>query len=449
MSKPMTQVTRELLELPMAEASLEDLRSLFLKAAKPDTQWLVGAEFECFAVHREDGRPAEHATLSELVSALGRLGEWEEETEHTGEVVGLKGDMQSVSLEPGGQLEFATRPYRALRSMRDEILGFTRDLKDMGAARGLEFWCLGHQPFVHLDDVPRMPKARYDRMRSFMAQRGPRALEMMHLTGSIQCALDFSDETNLTNKIRTAAKVSPYLSALVAASPFTRGRPNGFKSLRYQIWLETDDDRCGIWPEMLDATGLNAERYIERALRTPAMFIMRDGRYLKPDERPFRQLAEEGFEGQTIRVQDFLDHLTSFFPEVRVKNYIELRGADCLRPEFVSAVAGFWRGLLDDEATRMEVDQRLACMDYHALRALQPQVARYGLQAESPAGQVLEVIRWLVDKAYHRLLNGSPDCAHCLQTLKEQAERGRSPADEMLEVARTGTVRDALRLVTL
>ncbi|HJL41539.1 MAG TPA: glutamate-cysteine ligase family protein [Myxococcales bacterium LLY-WYZ-16_1] len=445
MSKPMTQVREELLNLPMSEASLEDLRSLFLQAAKPESEWMVGAEFEVFAVQKRDLHPADHGELAMLIEQIGASGSWDFERERGGTLVGLKGPSRSVSLEPGGQLEYATSPHRQLRAMRDELLAYCDELKEAGARAGLTFLCLGHQPFVHVEDAPRMPKARYDRMRSYLGPRGARAMEMMLLTGSIQCALDFSDETNLTNKIRTATRASPFIAALTSASPFTRGKPNGFKSVRYQVWLETDSERCGVWPEMLDAEGLTAERYIERALGVSPMFLMRDGQFRATEERPFAHFVEHGFEGQPVRVRDFLDHLTTFFPEVRVKNYVELRGSDCLQPRYVSALAGFWRGILDHEPTRLEVEDRLASMDFEAIQNLQPAVARRGLEADSAAGPVVEVTEWLIETAYQRLRNGSPDCAECLQPLRDLARNGRSPADALLERAAESSVATALR----
>ena len=439
----------DLLGRPVSAASEEDLHSLFLGGAKPESEWMVGTEFELFGFDEATGLPIEHETIAELLADIGKKRGWAEERETNGALVGLKGDGQAVSLEPGGQIEYATRPYRALRALRDEMLGYCDDLREAGAGRDVGFWCLGHQPFVHLDDAPRMPKPRYDMMRRYLGERGARALEMMHLTSSIQCTVDFKDEKNLTDKVRTAVRASPFVAALVAASPFTRGKPNGFKTLRYQIWLETDDQRCGIWPEMLDVRGLTVERILERAMRLPPMFFIRDERFIPPPQRPFSAFVKEGFEGTPVTVRDLLDHLTTFFPEVRAKGYVELRSADCLPPAFVTAVAGFWRGILDDEDTRMQVEDRLSVLDYEALRELQPRIAREGLEADTPAGPAAELARWLVELAYSRLARGAPDCAECVQPLRELAERRRSPADDMLEQATKTSVRDALELVRI
>ncbi|MEO1337328.1 MAG: glutamate-cysteine ligase family protein, partial [Myxococcota bacterium] len=354
------------------------------------------------------------------------------------------GEGQAVSLEPGGQLEYASRPHRSLKKLRQELFDYMADLK-ASAGDDLGFWAVGQQPHVDRHTAPKMPKPRYDQMRRFFGQRGARALDMMHLTGSVQCTVDFLDERNLVNKVRTAVKASPFLSALVAASPFSSGRPNGFKTVRYQIWLETDDDRAGIWPEMLDDEGLTVRRYIERAMKAAPVFFIRDGEYFAPEYKPFSHFRDEGFGGTDVTVADFLDHLTTFFPEVRAKGYVEMRGADCLPPAWAVAIAGFWRGLLDDEACRQEVDDRLKSMDYEALRALQPQVARQALEGNSPAGPVVEVARWLAQRAHERLSTSAPDCAECVLPLVEQAEKGVSPADEMLAAVASGqSIEEAL-----
>lgn len=445
MSKPMLAggAAGELLLRPLLETPTEDLEALFLGAAKPETQWFVGTEVEVFTHDLETLEAAPHEVIRELLSELGdRLG-MERELEVNGALIGLKGRGESVSLEPGGQLELASRPHRSLKALRNEICDWATTLTEVGRARGLGFWALGHQPFVTRDTAPVMPKPRYAIMRDHLT--GGRGRDMMHLTASVQVTVDFKDERNLVDKTRTAARVSPFLSALVAASPFSEGRLNGYRSMRYQIWLDTDADRAGLWPEMVDEEGLTARRYIERALDTPAMFFRRGDAYYPADKvTSLRAYGQTGFEGTPVTVADFLDHLTTFFPEIRPKGYLEMRGADCVRPREAVAIAGFWRGLLDDEPTRQAVDERLAAMDYAALIELQPAVAQVGLEAKSAAGPVGEVAEWLVRTAHARLCRSAPDCAECVEPLVDRAAARRSPADEMIEVAEQRGVRAAL-----
>jgi glutamate--cysteine ligase len=195
---------------------------------------------------------------------------------------------------------------------------------------------------------------------------------------------------------------------------------------------------------MFDAEGLRVHRYIARAVAVPPMFFMRDGTHRPVEPRPFAHYAKEGFEGTPVTVRDFIDHLTTLFPEVRLKGYVELRGADCLPPAYATAISGFWRAILDDEPTRLAVEDRLQDMDYAAVRTLQPQIARWGLEGDSAAGPVLETARWLIDVAYRRMKEGAPDCAECLEPLVRLAEDGYAPADRMIETALRKSVEEAI-----
>lgn len=437
------------LQRPLTEMSKDDLARLFLEAAKPDTQWYIGLEIEIFPFWQDSLRPVEHEQLAGVLARLGKLAGMTETHEPNGALTGLKGNGELISLEPGGQLEFASRPHRALKALRQEALEYAAHLKEAGAPLGIGYWAAGFQPLATRDSVPVMPKPRYEHMRRYLGPRGRRALDMMHLTGSVQCTVDFQSEKNLADKVRTAARVSPFFSALVAASPFSGGQLNGYKTVRYQTWLEVDDERCGIWPEMVDEEGLTVGRYIDRTLSVAPMFFIRDGEYLAAGPEPYSWYIEHGFQGGPVTVGDYLDHLTTFFPEIRPKGYVELRGADCVLPEEAVAVGGFWRGILDHEPTRQAVDERLSMMDWGAIRALQPKVAVEGLDAMSPAGKVRDVIKWVVQAGYDRLAKSSPDCAECVVPLVERAHRGRSPADEMLEIAAKSGVAAALEIVKL
>lgn len=189
---------------------------------------------------------------------------------------------------------------------------------------------------------------------------------------------------------------------------------------------------------------LTFRRYVERALRLPVLFFMRGGKHRRTDGKPFAHYVEHGFEGTTVTVGDLLDHLTTFFPEIRPKSYVELRGADCVPPAEAVAIAGFWRGILEDDAVREEVDARLGVLDWAALRALQPKVAREGLEATCPIGQVGEITEWLVKLSYAWNDRATPGCADCMIPLVDRAVARRSPADDMLERAAKTSVDEAI-----
>ena len=449
MSVPMTAASadvQDLLQRPLADASTSHLARLFATGAKRLEEWLLGIEIELLPHHDLDRPVCEHETLERVLESVRNTHPFEGEYEANDKLVGLRGDGQLVSLEPGGQVEYATRPFRTLRRLRREVTEFCGALAQAAREHDVRFWAMGHHPFADRESIARMPKDRYNVMRTYLAKRGSRALDMMHLTGSVQCAVDFSDERNMTDKVRTAARISPFVAALTASSPFSGGRANGYRSVRYEIWRNTDNSRCGLWPEMVDEHGLTFARYIEHAMNAPAMLFRRGGRHRIAEPKPYSFYAAHGFEDTTVTVGDFIDHLTTMFPEVRTKSYVELRGADCLPPVDAVAVAAFWRAVLDDEDTRLEAEDRVQAMDYAALIELQEAVARVGLSATSPAGPVREVVPFLFEAAHRCLERRAPDCAECVEPLLERAEAGLSLADEMLAQP---SIEDALRLVTL
>lgn len=439
----------EFLARPLRETSVEALAELFTSGAKPRDRWMIGLEIELLPFLQANDGPVEHPTLARVLDHLISDRSLSPEHESSGLLVGAKGNGIVISLEPGGQIEYASRPYRKLKDLRLELETFSDAMKASGAREGVGFWAMGHQPYVDRNTAAKMPKARYDLMRRYMPTRGTRGLDMMHLTGSVQCAVDYSDEESMTNKVRTAARATPFFSALTASAPFVGGRIGEHVSERYEIWRDTDNTRSGLWPEMLDERGLTFVRYVERALSTPAMFFLRDDAYRMPEARPFAHFAQHGFEGTVVTVSDFIDHLTSLFPEIRIKSYIELRGADCAPPREATAIAAFWRGLLDIEASRLEADERISALSFADVVTLQAEVARVGLEAVSPIGSARRVVKELVDLAYRGLSQAAPDCAECMLPLVERAERGQSLADEMIERARSSSIAEALRLVEI
>jgi len=451
MSRPLSFADNALHELkkrPVAEVATEELSRFFAKGETPKTDWKIGLEMEVFIHHKDSRKPASFEDVKTILKTLidEIPKDWNQDVDPNGELVGLSHNGQVISLEPGGQFEFATRPYATTRELRVELFEFVEALQRISSQQNMRLLAIGQQPEATVKTIPRMPKNRYDIMRSYLPQYGSLALNMMHLTASMQCAVDFSDEVNMKEKIRTAAKISPFLAALTAASPFSNSKPNGYKSFRYEIWRKTDSVRCGIWPEMLDEAGLGYGRYIEKALDTPAMIFHRNGRFYQAERKPFRQYAKEGFAGVQVTVEDFLLHLTSLFPEVRPKTYVEMRGADCLPPHETLAIAAFWRGLLDDSDARGEALQVLEKIEFEELIELQAKVAKIGLDANSSAGKVSGIIKKLVGLSLNRLKRDEPESALCLMPLVNRADRGKSLADDMLDVATKSSIVEALEL---
>jgi glutamate--cysteine ligase len=447
MSRRMTSDDERLcgfLDRPLKDTTPEQLAHLFQKGIKPPERWMIGLEIELFPIDLASSRASEYPQIVKIFEEVRDRRRMASEHEITGSLTGLRGGGHCFSLEPGGQMEIATSPFKGVSELSVALHDLVKDLVESGKNAGARFYAFGHHPLVDRDSVPKMPKVRYDVMRAYLPRRGARGLDMMHLTGSVQCAVDFSDEQSLVDKVRAAALASPFVTSLTAASPLTLGKPNGMKSMRYEIWRDVDRPRCGLWPEMIDERGLTFTRYIERALDVPAMLFVRDKRSLIAEPKPMRAYAQDGFMGTTVTVADFVDHLTTLFPEIRVKSYVELRGADCLPPNEALALAALWRGLLDFEPSRRAIGERLSALSYGDLEALQREVARHGPEATSPVGRAKEIASWLVRLAHDQLRASSPNCAPHLEPLLARAESGRCPADEILEAYAKGGIEAAL-----
>jgi glutamate--cysteine ligase len=279
-----------------------------------------------------------------------------------------------------------------------------------------------------------MPKARYAPMRAYLPTRGARALDMMTMTATVQANYDWSDEDDVRRKMRMAMGVSPIVAAIYANSFLVNGRDSGFATFRYEVWRDVDPDRCGLLPFVFD-DDFSYRRYVEWTLDVPLIFLRRGGRYLPANGVTFRRFWKEGLHGERATVGDYQDHLTTLFPEVRLKNVLEVRGADAGDPDMNAALPALWKGLLYDENACAEAWKLVARESFDERLALQRDVARLGLRAEVGGRKVLDLARELVGIAASGLLG-----THCLdaagrderavlEPLRPVLESGRTPAD--------------------
>ena len=321
----------------MTEPLTRDLLiSALDKGMKPRDQWRIGAEHEKFAFRRSNlSRPSYDAPdgIRAMLDGLTRFG-WTP-VEEGGHVIALEranteGMTASVSLEPGGQFELSGAPLKDVHDICDETGRHLVEVKTVADELGLGFLGLGFDPKWTRADVPIMPKGRYDIMRAYMPKVGSLGLDMMLRTCTIQSNLDFETEADMVAKFRTSLALQPIATALFANSPFTEGRPNGFLSARANVWTDTDPDRTGML-DFVFADGFGFETYVDYALDTPMYFVKRDGRYIDASGQSFRDFMEgrlPALPGERATKKDWADHLTTLFPEVRLKAYLEMRGAD-------------------------------------------------------------------------------------------------------------------------
>ncbi len=341
--------------------SRADLVGWIAAGEKPKAQWRIGTEHEKFVFHTccltpvpYEGPDGIRALMEALIQRYG----WEPIMEGANIIALKRPDSETqggiggtISLEPGGQFELSGAPLENLHQTAAETQEHLREVIDVGEDLGIGFFGLGFSPKWTLDETPRMPKQRYGVMTRYMPQVGKRGLDMMYRTATIQVNLDFADEADMVKKLRVSLALQPIATALFASSPFTEGKPNGFKSLRSEVWRDTDPNRTGMLPFVFE-DGMGYERYVDYALDVPMYFVYRDGQYIDVAGASFRTFMAgklEALPGALPTLDDWSDHLTTLFPEVRMKRFLEMRGADGGRWRRICALPAFWVGLLYDE----------------------------------------------------------------------------------------------------
>ena len=331
--------------------SPQQLADYCAAGCKPPNRWRIGTEYEKFIYRVDDLSPAPYEGpqgIAALLEALRAYG-WEAVFEH-GRIVGLSQGQCAITLEPSGQLELSGAPRRTLHHTCAETGTHLRQLRAVTEGLGLDFLGLGFEPRSPREAMPWMPKGRYALMRRYLPRKGGHGLDMMLRTCAIQVNLDYASEADMARKYRIGLALQPIVTALFAASPFAEGGPSGYLSYRAQVWCDTDPDRCGI-PAFVFDEGFGFERYVEHVLDVPMLFVYRDGEYLDPDGRTFRDFLRGRLPclpGERPTVGDWVEHLTTLFWDVRMKRFLEIRGADGGPQRQVCALGALWVGLLYD-----------------------------------------------------------------------------------------------------
>ena len=416
----------------------EQLVDYLRGAEKPRAEWKVGVEHEKIGIVAATLQAAPYygdAGIRSLLDALARAaGGSQHAHKENGQPIAVLSEDASVTLEPGGQLELSGAPHRTLGAARDEVARHLEVLRAESGRRGLQWLAAGYRPFGTRDDVPWMPKGRYAAMRKSLGPRGRLALDMMLMTATVQTNLDWSDERDLAEKVRAATSASPVVSALFANSPIVAGKESGWLDFRYQVWRECDPDRCGLLEPMLQ-DGWGYESYVDWALDVPMLFVRHGSEYLDTKRQTFREWMRSGRlrSGDEARplLANWVDHLTTLFPEVRVKRVLELRGADVVPPPYLDALAAFWVGLLHDGAARAAAWDLTRTWTFPERLDFQGEVARKALDARGPGGRTArELARELVAMARRGLQAWA----------KESGEDGRAFLDPLDDVLARGTL---------
>ncbi|HLT29319.1 MAG TPA: glutamate-cysteine ligase family protein [Myxococcaceae bacterium] len=401
---------------------------------KPREAYLLGLEHEKFIYPTGGSNPVPYEGrqgVEGLFEALMERGYAPFREAPDRPVIALTWGRATVSLEPGGQFELSGSPHRTAREAHAENLAHLADAVQAADGLGLSLVPLGFRPVGTNRDMPWMPKTRYRAMREELPRRGARAWDMMQMTSTGQVSLDWSDEADCARKMEISARFSPLLVALYANSPLKEGRPSGTRSERSRVWNEVDPTRCGYLPSMFDGS-FSYRSYVDWAFEAPLLFLRREGRYLQPDIT-FGQLLREGWQGERATLSDWQDHLSTLFPEVRIKQVMEIRAADSVDPELTGSLPALLRGLLYDEGSLDALEQLLPRLDYQAHLAFHADTQVRGLKAEVQGHQVLPLAQELVEIAARGLQRLDPADLPLLEPLRALVAEGRDPAQAVLD----------------
>lgn len=411
--------------------------------SKPKAKWRIGTEHEKFAYCHDDLKPLAYdgdAGIRALLDGLSDQFGWERVNEN-GLPIALKKSGASVSLEPGGQFELSGAPVKTLHETCSEVHEHLDQVRTVAEPMGVGMMGVGFQPKWRREDIPWMPKGRYKIMRDYMQKKGNLGLDMMLRTCTIQTNLDFGSEADMVQKFRVSLALQPIVTALFANSPFTHGEPNGFVSYRSHIWTDTDPDRTGILPFVFE-DGMGFERYTKHVLDTPMYFVYRDGVYIDASGQSFRDFLNgrlPALPGEVPTITDWDDHLTTLFPEVRMKRFLEMRGADGGPWRSLCALPAIWVGVLYDQGSLDGAWDLVKDWTLEEHQALRDQVPRSGLATPFRDRTVLDLARDMLDLAEAGLKAraeedwAAQDERQFLTSLRGVIDRGRTPAEDKLE----------------
>ncbi len=440
--------------------TFEDLAAWFAEGSKPTSDFRVGAEHEKFVFHTAGRGPVAYdgdSGIHALMKGMMRFG-WSgtyEATPSGGEtLIGLNRGMANISLEPGGQFELSGAPLATMHDICEETGTHLEEVKIVAGELSLGFLGLGFTPLWRRDEIPVMPKGRYEIMRNYMPKVGSKGLDMMFRTCTVQANLDFESEADMVAKFRVSLALQPIVTALFANSPFIEGKPSGFLTARADVWTDTDADRTGMLGFVFE-DGFGFETYARYALQVPMYFVKRDGLYIDVAGRSFADFMQgrlPELPGERPTLKDWADHTSTIFPEVRLKQYLEMRGADGGPVSRLCALPALWTGILYDPAAQAAAWDLCKQWTQDDRAALIRDVPSLALNAQVAGRSVRDVARDLVSvaaaglKARGRLSGGLVDETGYLGELEDIADTGVTAAERILALYNGAWAGDAGRV---
>jgi glutamate--cysteine ligase len=411
-----------------------DLRAYFTSAGKPRSDWRIGTEHELIGVLRSSGEAPTYDGPSGIGALLSRFAATRgTPVLENGHAIAIVRDDAQITIEPGGQFELAARPVTSDSELHSDITSYVAELADYSKQLGIAWLACGLRPFGTRDSIPWMPKARYDVMRAYMPTVGTRGLDMMLRTATVQANLDFADEADAAAKMRCIYSVTSLLTALWAASPIVDEKATGYQTYRAWIWRDTDNARAGLLPFVFEREDIFTA-YTEYALDVPMYFVYRGGYVPVPAGLTFRQFMRDGFQGMTATLADWALHLSTLFPEGRLKKFIEVRGCDCGSFAMIEALAPMMRGLLYDNTARGAAIALTAKLSFADRQRIADEVPRAGFATRVGDQTVGELAKQLVAIAKDGLSRVAPASLPLLAPVEEIAMTGRTQADRIREL---------------
>jgi glutamate--cysteine ligase len=429
---------------------LDDLVAYLAAGNKPREKWRIGTEHEKFPFYVDGNAPVPYGGANGIRSILEgmqqKLG-WDPILDD-GRIIGLvePTGQGAISLEPGGQFELSGAPLETIHQTCREGNAHLAQVREIAEPLGIRFLGLGGSPKWTLSETPKMPKSRYEIMTRYMPKVGTQGLDMMYRTCTIQVNLDFESETDMRRKMQVSLKLQPLATALFANSPFTDSRPNGFQSWRGDIWRDTDNQRSGL-KEFCFSPEFGFADYVEWALDVPMYFVIRDGRYHDMTHMTFRQFmagaARSEIPDGLPTLGDWANHLSTLFPDVRLKRFLEMRGADGGPWRRICALPAFWVGLLYDAVALDEAEAMTASWSYDEVAVMRDAVPAQGISTPFRNTTLREVARDVLAVARNglkrraKLNRDGYDETSFLNTLDEVVARGTTSAQEMVNAYHT------------
>ena len=417
----------------------DDLVAIFHAAEKPKAQFRIGVEAEKFAIDATTAAPLSYEGERGVLRVFAALIEghgWQPEREQPdGPIIALRREHARVTLEPGAQLELSGAALPDVHAICGELRGHLSELRTISSEMNLVWLGVGFQPLARQADLPWVPKQRYRIMKEYLPTRGSAAHDMMRRTATVQANYDWSSEEDALRKLRVALRLAPLTNAMFANSPFYEGRLSGKKSLRGEVWLDMDPSRSGLIPSLWKKERPSYRDYAEWALDAGMFLIKRGARVLANTGQSFRSFLSDGFQGERATRGDWKLHLSSLFPEARIKNTLEVRACDSLPTNLACAVPALYAGILYDERALGEAEELGLRFDYEQVSRARPELVRLGLAASiaglparTLAERLLEIASSGLERRAQLSSGGSDERVH-LRRLGELVSAGKSPAD--------------------